>query len=532
MENTVINAAEYRDLPLAALTESTTNPRRAFDAVALKELAESIRSQGVLSPLLVRPLNEQSFEIVAGARRYRAAQMAEVATVPVRVVNLTDAQALEAQLVENLMRRDVHPMEEANGYARLLALDEPKYSVEQIAVRVGKSPAYIVGRLKLTELAPVVAEAFTKDEIGVGHALLLAKLQPAQQEQALAACYQEVYGSGKSKRVLLPVRHLQQWMEQHVLLVLKDAPFSKRDAQLIPAAGSCLECPKRTGHNTLLFAGVSEQSDACSDPDCYAAKLDAHIKKAVAVKPKLVQITTGYGRPTEGSPVLPRGQYVEIHEEKPTNKYQQESPEFKTCKSITEAIITEGTGKGKLRKVCADPNCPVHHAKKQARTVDPKWKAEQEKQRRQEAIARTTGHRVLQAIGDAVPVRLMKRELLFIALQMVANLDIPRLDILAKLHHVTAQKEDENISKTVTAFLRRSSEGTLGRVLVEMAILLRADSPQTGNKALAEAAKEYNVSVDTIAAAVSKEFAERDKAKTAVKQKPPAKKSAKPTKAA
>ena len=93
-------ATEYRDLPLAVLSESPTNPRRIFEDAALKELAESIRSQGVLSPLLVRPLTNQSFEIVAGARRYRAAQIAEASTVPVRIVHLSDAEALEAQLVE------------------------------------------------------------------------------------------------------------------------------------------------------------------------------------------------------------------------------------------------------------------------------------------------------------------------------------------------------------------------------------------------------------------------------------------------
>ena len=90
---------EYRDLPLAVLTESATNPRRIFEDAALK-IAESIRSQGVQSPLLVRPLTDQSFEIVAGARRYRAAKIAEAPTVPVRIVHLTDAEALEAQLIE------------------------------------------------------------------------------------------------------------------------------------------------------------------------------------------------------------------------------------------------------------------------------------------------------------------------------------------------------------------------------------------------------------------------------------------------
>ena len=112
---TANTATEYRDLPLSVLTESNTNPRRFFEDSALKELAASIRSQGVLSPLLVRPLTERSFEIVAGARRYRAAQLAEAETVPVRIVNFTDAEALEAQLIENLQRRDVHPLEEAQG---------------------------------------------------------------------------------------------------------------------------------------------------------------------------------------------------------------------------------------------------------------------------------------------------------------------------------------------------------------------------------------------------------------------------------
>ena len=131
METQVINATEYRNVSLVLLNESKTNPRRTFEENALKELAESIRSQGVLSPLLVRPLTENGFEIIAGARRYRAAQIAEQSTVPVRIVNLSDAAALEAQLVENLIRAEIHPMEEAQGFRALLGLEDPKYSVEQ-----------------------------------------------------------------------------------------------------------------------------------------------------------------------------------------------------------------------------------------------------------------------------------------------------------------------------------------------------------------------------------------------------------------
>ncbi len=99
--NTIANATEYRNLPLALLTESKTNPRRTFEDDSLKELAESIRTQGILSPPASAANYRTGFEIVFGARRYRAAQMAEAATVPVRIKNLTDAEALEAQLIEN-----------------------------------------------------------------------------------------------------------------------------------------------------------------------------------------------------------------------------------------------------------------------------------------------------------------------------------------------------------------------------------------------------------------------------------------------
>jgi len=143
METQVINATEYRNVPLSLLNVSRTNPRRTLDDAALKELAESIRAQGVLSPLLVRPLTENGFEIVFGERRYRAAQIAGQDTVPVRIRQMNDAEALEAQLVENLIRAEIHPMEEAQGFRALLELEQPKYSIEQIAAKVGKSPAFV-----------------------------------------------------------------------------------------------------------------------------------------------------------------------------------------------------------------------------------------------------------------------------------------------------------------------------------------------------------------------------------------------------
>jgi ParB family chromosome partitioning protein len=508
-------ATEYRNLPLNVLSESTTNPRRIFEDVALRELAASIRVQGVLSPLLVRPTTGQSFEIVAGARRYRAAQIAEAATVPVRIVNLSDAEALEAALVENLIRSDVHPMEEANGFRALLALEEPKYSIEQIAARTGKSAVFVCTRLRLTELTPVIIEAFYREEIRVGHALLLAKLQPAQQEQALPNCYREDWGggSGNAKRILLPVRHLQQWIEHNVLLLLKHAPFNKRDAQLLPAAGSCVDCPKRTGNNKLLFAEwASDNESQCTDPSCYAAKVEAFLQKQVAAKPELVQISTAYGQQKEGSKIITRSKYVEIKSEKPDTPEKAKWPEFKTCRYTTEAIVSEGIDKGELRKVCAQADCSIHHPKNQSTKADASFKAEQDKRRREEALTNATGMRVLQTIAAAVPVRLMKRDLLFIAEQMLTVMEDKRLEIIARNRGIRA-KEEETAAKLLTAFLRKAEEGEIGKLIVEAVILLSASKQSDGGKVLRAAAQAYKVDTDAIALKVKHDFAAKEKAK-------------------
>ena len=515
METTVINATEYRELPLALLNESKTNPRRVFDDVSLRELAASIRSQGVLSPLLVRPLTENGFEIVAGARRYRAAQMAEAVTVPVRIKQMGDAEVLEAQLVENLIRAEIHPMEEAEGFARLLALEEPKYSIEQIAAKVGKHPSFVASRLKLVDLVPAAVDAFYANEIGVGHALLLAKLPADQQEQALAACFKEAYNSGGATptRILLPVRNLQFWIETNVLLILKDAPFDKRDAQLVPTAGSCADCPKRTGHNKLLFGDdLGKQGDQCTDPRCYNAKLAAHVAKTVAAKPNLVQISTAYGGQKEGSPVLPRNKYTAIRDDKPQKKEDAQRPEFKVCKFATDAIITEGSDIGTIHKVCANPECPIHHASKQRPATDAAFKAEQEKRRREEAIAQATGLRVLKATSDAVPVRLMKRDLLFVIEHLAAALDERRMAIIFRLHGIgKTSGAGDAPAKLLASFLRKADESTLGRVLVAITVLQSAHSSNESAKALREAAEFYKVDVAAITAKIKQEFAAKEK---------------------
>jgi len=193
---------EYVSVPIAELVESSTNPRKAFDEQQLEELAESIRSKGILSPLLVRRENGH-FEIVTGARRYRAAQRAGLREVPVRVATLTDEEVLETQIVENLLRSDIHPFEEAKGFRALLEREGTAYTIEKLAAKTGKNPSYIAKRLRLLDLVPLAADAFTAGHIGIEHALLVAKLAPDMQEEALRHCFDGYYAAQPRARVAL-----------------------------------------------------------------------------------------------------------------------------------------------------------------------------------------------------------------------------------------------------------------------------------------------------------------------------------------
>ncbi len=371
--------------------------------------------------------------------------------------------------------------------------------------------------MRLTELAPAVTEAFLKDDIGTGHALLLAKLQPAQQEEALTACFREDYVSGgKPRRILLPVRQLQEWIERHILLELDSAPFPKDDPELVPEAGACITCPKRTGFNTLLFEGISTHQDACTSPDCYQNKVDVFVAKTIVAKPKLVQITRAYGKPQDHSPAIPRNQYVEIRAEKPTNQKQAEWPEYKTCKFTTEAIVTEGSDKGEIRRICSNADCPIHHPKKEKTPAnDGAFKAAQEKQRREEAVAQATGLRVLSAIVEAVPVRLMKRDLQFVVERVTTMLDERRLAIILRQHSIAKPKgPTDTPAKLLAAFVRKAEESVLGRLLVEAVILYSAQSANDNGKTLKDAAEYYKLDVNAISAKVKQEFAAKVKAKT------------------
>ncbi|NLO81084.1 MAG: ParB/RepB/Spo0J family partition protein [Xanthomonadaceae bacterium] len=196
---------ELRQLPVEFLQRGRYQPRTGFDPAALQELADSIKAQGIVQPIVARPLGGTKYEIIAGERRWRAAQLAGLAEVPVLVRDVPDEAALAVALIENIQREDLNPLEEATALKRLI--DEFGLTHQEVAEAVGRSRASVSNLLRLLDLHPEVKDAIARGELEMGHARALAGLPEAKQPAAAA----QVLARGMTVRQTEAlVRRLQQ----------------------------------------------------------------------------------------------------------------------------------------------------------------------------------------------------------------------------------------------------------------------------------------------------------------------------------
>jgi ParB family chromosome partitioning protein len=173
---------ELRQIPVDLLQRGRYQPRSHMDKVALEELAASIKAQGVVQPIVVRPLATGNYEIVAGERRWRAAQLAGLDAIPAVVRKIPDEAAIAIALIENIQRENLNPIEEANALQRLI--DEFGMTHQQVAEAVGRSRAAVTNLLRLLTLNPEVREMLEKGKMDMGHARALLALQGAAQSHA------------------------------------------------------------------------------------------------------------------------------------------------------------------------------------------------------------------------------------------------------------------------------------------------------------------------------------------------------------
>ncbi|ODS52438.1 MAG: hypothetical protein ABS36_17815 [Acidobacteria bacterium SCN 69-37] len=256
---------EFRQLETNVIHESPTNPRRSFSETSLDELTASVRRHGVLQPILVRP-NGDGFVLIAGARRLRAAKLAGCTTVPARVLELDDAAADEATIIENLHRENIHPLDEGVSYQRLVSAGR---TIEDIAAALGKSRGYVYQRISLTRLVPKVQDLLARDVLPLIYALKIAVVPAEQQEEALAQCFRPLFRDEEARRDQLePLAQLTTWIEKTVRL----NPRSEDTQVLLPALAEQVVSAEQERHASVLALSTLHFHTDKADPKPILAK--------------------------------------------------------------------------------------------------------------------------------------------------------------------------------------------------------------------------------------------------------------------
>ncbi|GHB02701.1 ParB/RepB/Spo0J family partition protein [Modicisalibacter luteus] len=228
-------------LPLGQLTRGKYQPRREIQPEALEELTDSIRAQGVMQPIVVRPIGEDRYEIIAGERRWRAAQLAELDDIPAVVRDVSDQTALALALIENIQRENLNPVEEAMALKRLL--DEFDLTQQQVADAVGKSRAQVANLLRLLALDPEVQTLLERGDLDMGHARALLTLPAAKQRRA---AHDVVAKDLTVRQTEALVKQLQQGKPSEKPADKPSADVARLESQL----GELLGAPVRIQHGS------------------------------------------------------------------------------------------------------------------------------------------------------------------------------------------------------------------------------------------------------------------------------------------
>jgi ParB/RepB/Spo0J family partition protein len=351
---------QIQSLPHKSVAPSAQGQARTnFDPAAIAQLADSIKQQGILQPLVVRPRAKErgvhaasphpndQYEIVCGERRWRASK-GILENIPCIVRDLTDLDVAKIQLIENLQREGLDELDEARGFQTLR--EQHKLDIDQIAHSVQKKRTYVYARLKLTILPQYLQDALRTHQINASVALLLARIpDPAAQKQAaehlLEGKTQWDPSTQTNPTVPYSEREASAFIAKNFMIRLKGAPFDTKDTLLLPKAGNCDNCPHRTGNILkdilgkpegkergvhaaspspnptddpgLDLATLKKATDVCTKPACYHAKKDATWKAKAEAAHKLGQTTidASHSEGVPGEQVQFRKDYSFTHDD-------------------------------------------------------------------------------------------------------------------------------------------------------------------------------------------------------------------------
>lgn len=259
---------------VADIYASPTNPRKHFDNQKIAQLGASMAKNGQIHPITVRPKKGMAgkHELICGECRWLAKKLIGHLFVNAIVNDVSDEVVQDLQFTENLERQDVHPMDEAVTFRAMI--DTGRYTIPDIAAKFLKSEDFVAQRLSLNNLIAEFQTDFWEGKFLIGHAVLFSRLPDADQK----GLYKEYGGRNHYETI----RETRDYIDRNIIRKLSAAPFKKDDAELVPAAGACESCLKRSGCNTSLFADYSED-DRCFDQACFQKKLDAFLINKVKV---------------------------------------------------------------------------------------------------------------------------------------------------------------------------------------------------------------------------------------------------------
>jgi ParB family chromosome partitioning protein len=369
-------------IPIGQVRESSLNPRRSFDETAMQELIASVKIHGVVTPVLVRPTGK-TYELAAGHRRFRAAKAAGLTELPAVVRSMKDDEFLEVLTIENMQRADIHPLDEAHGYHNLIA--KCGHDVERIAERVGRSVKYVYDRMKLLELIRPAQKLFLEDKISAGHAILLARLTPSEQERTI---------DPDTGGLFVGVLHFAREDNE-------EGPYAHVKAVTVRELQAHIDAHVRFDPNkadSILFPETVKELQAASE-----------------LHDKIIPITHDhYVRPEakDGSRT-----YGPSSWKRADGKHGS-----KACDGSVTGVIVVGEGRGQAFKVCVNKKkCTVHWGKeiraaekrskegpKTGETAQDRYRRDEEKRKAEEANQEAARARYAKAV-PAILAALAKR---------------------------------------------------------------------------------------------------------------------------
>lgn len=326
-DNSVITKHEIQQIPIIKIVPGPTNPRRQIDKDSIFDLAESMKTVGLIQAITVMSVGDK-YEIISGERRYRAASHLKWKEISANVIIATDEQVLEIQLIENLQREDVSPIDEAAAFKSLLK----KEKIDWLAAKIHKSKKYIADRLKLNDLTDEGKKYLSQSKLPLSHAVMISKLPQKEQEAAIKYVMQYDYnapvvGEDDDKKICSKnLSELRNHIEFSLMTDFRKACFNLDLDNLVPGVCACSSCPKRTVNQNLLFDEITDE-DKCTDAACYLAKEKAYIDLSMqAAKSKNESVTVLAGEKPMYSSDTIKVQGVELKFSKAKTKGREMIP--------------------------------------------------------------------------------------------------------------------------------------------------------------------------------------------------------------